>query len=31
MLWFLSSKLGLRYQVFGYGRLLRDWPDLPQV
>jgi maleate isomerase len=31
MLWFMASKLGLRYEIPGYGTLLRVWPDLPQV
>ncbi|MET0503425.1 MAG: hypothetical protein ABW172_18040, partial [Candidatus Binatia bacterium] len=29
MLWFVLSKLGLRYEIAGYGRLLRSWPRLP--
>jgi hypothetical protein len=29
MLWFILSKLGLRYEIAGYGRLLRSWPELP--
>ena len=29
MLWFVLSKLGLRYKIAGYGRLLRSWPELP--
>ena len=28
MLWFVVSKLGLRYEIAGYGRLLRSWPRL---
>ena len=28
MLWFVLSKLGLRYEIAGYGRLLRSWPKL---
>jgi len=28
MLWFILSKLGLRYSIPGYGRLLREWPAL---
>jgi hypothetical protein len=29
MLWFVLSKLGLHYQIAGYGRLLFSWPALP--
>jgi Arylmalonate decarboxylase len=29
MLWFIQSKLGLRNPVFGYGKLLEAWPELP--
>lgn len=29
MLWFVLSRLGLRYSIAGHGRLLRDWPALP--
>jgi maleate isomerase len=29
MLWFVLSKLGLSYQVAGYGKLLASWPPLP--
>ena len=29
MLWFMLSKLGLRYEISGYGRLLSSWPSLP--
>jgi maleate cis-trans isomerase len=29
MLWLVLSKLGLRYQIPGYGRLLSSWPALP--
>jgi maleate cis-trans isomerase len=29
MLWFVLSKLGLRYEIAGYGRLLAAWPQLP--
>jgi len=29
MLWVILSKLGLRYQIPGYGRLLSEWPALP--
>lgn len=28
MLWYLLSRLGLAFPVSGYGRLLRDWPQL---
>jgi len=31
MLWFMLSKLGLRYEIPGYGRLLSSWPLLPAV
>lgn len=30
MLWYMLSKLCLRYPVIGYGRLLREWPALPK-
>lgn len=26
MLWFILSRLGLRYQIRGYGKLLQQWP-----
>jgi Arylmalonate decarboxylase len=29
MLWFIQSKLGLKSPVFGYGKLLETWPELP--
>ncbi len=29
MLWHILSKLGLRYQIPGYGKLLSLWPPLP--
>jgi hypothetical protein len=29
MLWVILSKLGLSYQIPGYGRLLFEWPNLP--
>jgi maleate cis-trans isomerase len=29
MFWYVLSKLCLRYPVDGYGRLLREWPALP--
>jgi maleate cis-trans isomerase len=29
MLWMILSKLGQRYRISGYGRLLSDWPALP--
>ena len=29
MLWFVLSKLGLRYEIAGYGKLLSSWPSLP--
>jgi hypothetical protein len=31
MLWFILSKLGLRYRIAGYGQLLSSWPSLPIV
>ena len=31
MLWFMQSKLGLRNPVFGYGKLLANWPKLPDA
>ena len=30
MLWYVLSKLGYKYPTSGYGRLLREWPDLGQ-
>jgi maleate cis-trans isomerase len=29
MLWVILSKLGQRYRIPGYGRLLSEWPELP--
>src|SRR5258707_11187085 len=29
MLWIILSKLGLKYQITGYGKLLSQWPALP--
>lgn len=29
MLWLMLSKLGLNYEIPGYGRLLSSWPALP--
>jgi hypothetical protein len=29
MLWYILSRLGRRYSIDGYGKLLRDWPSLP--
>lgn len=29
MLWLILSKLGLRYEIAGYGRLLSSWPRVP--
>lgn len=29
MLWLILSKLGRRYEISGYGRLLSSWPALP--
>jgi maleate cis-trans isomerase len=31
MLWFILSRLGLRYRIAGYGKLLFSWPSLPIV
>jgi hypothetical protein len=28
MLWYVCSKLGMKYPVTGYGRLLKEWPAL---
>ena len=28
MLWYVLSKLGLRYEIRGYGKLLAQWPSL---
>ncbi len=28
MLWYVLSRLGMKYPVSGHGRLLREWPDL---
>jgi maleate cis-trans isomerase len=30
MLWLILSKLGRKYQIGGYGKLLSSWPDLPE-
>jgi Arylmalonate decarboxylase len=30
MLWFMLSKLGLKYSIQGYGKLLSVWPALPE-
>jgi len=30
MLWYLLSKLSLSYPMSGYGKLLREWPALPE-
>jgi maleate cis-trans isomerase len=30
MLWYVLSKLGLKYPMSGYGRLLHEWPTLPE-
>jgi hypothetical protein len=30
MLWYVLSKLNLSYPITGYGRLLREWPDVPK-
>lgn len=29
MLWYVLSRLGLAYPISGYGRLMREWPALP--
>ena len=29
MLWLILSKLGRKYAITGYGKLLKSWPDLP--
>jgi maleate cis-trans isomerase len=29
MLWVILSRLGLRYSIQGYGRLLASWPAIP--
>ena len=29
MLWFILSRLGLKYQIRGFGSLLASWPPLP--
>jgi maleate cis-trans isomerase len=29
MLWHILSKVGLRYEIHGYGRLLATWPNVP--
>jgi maleate cis-trans isomerase len=29
MLWLLLSKLGEKYRIAGYGKLLADWPEVP--
>jgi hypothetical protein len=29
MLWYVLSKLGFSYPMSGFGRLLREWPELP--
>jgi len=30
MFWYVLSKLGLKYPMVGYGRLLREWPALDE-
>ena len=30
MLWYVVSKLGVKYPMSGYGRLLREWPALAE-
>ena len=29
MLWLILSRLGLRYSIAGYGKLLKSWPSVP--
>jgi hypothetical protein len=29
MLWFILSRLGKRYSIDGYGKLLKQWPEAP--
>jgi hypothetical protein len=29
MFWYVCSKMGMRYPMNGFGRLLREWPALP--
>jgi maleate cis-trans isomerase len=29
MLWIILSKLGRKYEITGYGQLLKSWPNLP--
>lgn len=31
MFWYVCSKLGMKYPIQGYGRLLNDWPDASSV
>jgi hypothetical protein len=30
MLWYLGSKLAMKHPIQGYGRLLKEWPALPE-
>jgi hypothetical protein len=30
MFWYVLSKLGMKYPIAGYGRLLREWPTVPE-
>jgi maleate cis-trans isomerase len=30
MFWYVCSKLGMKYPMRGYGRLLKEWPALPR-
>lgn len=30
MLWYVVSKLGMRFPMTGYGRLLHEWPSTPE-
>lgn len=31
MLWYILSKLGCSYDIHGYGKLLAEWPSLPDA
>ena len=28
MLWYILSRIGLKYSIKGYGQLLSEWPDI---
>ena len=30
MLWYMTSRLGMSFQIHGYGKLLKEWPKLPR-